>query len=328
MNRAGLQDLLTAFGPKKVLVLGDLMLDHYLWGKVNRISPEAPVPVVNVFQEEYRLGGAANVVLNIRTLGATPVVVGVCGNDNAGEELFKHFIGNGIDTSNIVVASRPTTVKTRVIAHNQHVVRVDREEEHDLDPVAEEKVLAVLDKALDTVDAVLLEDYNKGLLTPRIIDYVCREAQARSLIVTVDPKFKNFFRYTGCTVFKPNFNELVKNIGRQIDTDEQFVEAGRELLTTLQAEWVIVTRGEKGLTVFPKTGEPVNIPTFAREVFDVSGAGDTVIATLTLCLACGANMVDAATVANHAAGSVVAKVGIHPARPQDIVESFLFHLGQ
>ncbi len=307
---------------KKVLVAGDLMIDHYLWGKIDRISPEAPVPVVEVSHEDFHLGGAANVVNNIHTLGGIPYVLGLIGNDLNGDRMRDLFKQNGIENLELIIdENRNTTVKTRVIAHNQHVVRVDREKTDDVDSSVEDMILERFNALLPDIDAVLIEDYNKGFLTERVIRTMIENCNKHGKIVTVDPKFRNFFAYEKVTVFKPNIKELEKNLGIEVKSEEDFVKAANRLLDELQAEHVVITRGEKGLTVFTKGVKPVSIPTFAMEVYDVSGAGDTVISTLTLCMAAGCDVASAALIANHAAGKVCGKVGIHPIHPEEIIDS-------
>ncbi|MCD4828284.1 MAG: D-glycero-beta-D-manno-heptose-7-phosphate kinase [Candidatus Cloacimonetes bacterium] len=311
---------------RRVIVLGDLMLDHYLWGKAERISAEAPVPVVEVSREEHRLGGAANVVHNIIALGGIPVVMGLVGADSRADTMRKLFAARGVTELHLVIdPDRPTTLKSRVIAHNQQVVRVDFERTTVIPAKLEDELLARLAEEIPRADAVLLEDYNKGLLSQRVIRQAIALCRKHDKIVTVDPKFRNFFDYEGCTVFKPNVRELEKNLGTAVDTDEEFLAAAHELLERIDCGHLIITRGEKGLSIFTPGQEPVNIPTFAQEVYDVSGAGDTVIGALTLCLAAGCAIADAAIVANHAAGSVCGKVGIHPAHPDDILSSFRNH---
>ncbi len=321
-----LKKILSDVRGKKVLVAGDLMIDHYLWGKIDRISPEAPVPVVEVHSEDFHLGGAANVVNNIHTLGGIPYVLGLIGKDLNGDRMRELFRQNGIENLELIIdENRSTTVKTRVIAHHQHVVRVDREKTDDVEREVEETILDRFNALLPHIDAVLIEDYNKGFLTERVIRAMVERCNEQNKIVTVDPKFRNFFAYEKVTVFKPNIKELEKNLGIEVKSEEDFVQAAEHLLDRLEAKHVVITRGEKGLTVFTKGEEPISIPTFAMEVYDVSGAGDTVISTLTLCMAVGCDVASAALIANHAAGKVCGKVGIHPILPEEIIDSFRDH---
>ncbi len=315
--------ILNNLAGKKILVIGDLMIDHYIWGDVSRISPEAPVPVVNVEREEHRLGGAANVVFNISCLGGIPYVIGLSGDDSNGVILENEFKKNSI--SNLFIAkdkSRPTTIKTRLIANNQQVARIDYEEIDEISEQMESEIITHFNKVINNVDAVLLEDYNKGLLTDGLIRHIIRRCNELDKIVTVDPKYKNFFSYQNCTVFKPNYLELKKNMNVIIESEEDFYNTAFKLLDKINSDYLIVTRGSKGLSIFSEGKDVVNIPTFAKQVFDVSGAGDTVISTLTLCLASGVPIRDAAIIANHAAGKVCGIVGIAPVYPQDILDSF------
>lgn len=322
MNIAQAQAILEKISSVKVLVVGDLMIDHYVWGKVERISAEAPVPVVEVRKEESRLGGAANVAYNCSSLGADTAVLGVTGSDSKGVILKDMLKQRGMGRVKLVAdPGRPTTMKTRIIAGHQQVTRIDYEQCHDLPEDIAREVMRAFRDVVDQVDAVLLEDYNKGLLTHDIITQIVSICRDKHKIVTVDPKFRNFFAYKGCTVFKPNYIELQKNLGLAIENEDQYHDAANTLLERLEPEHLIITRGEKGLSVFGKDRKPIDIPTFAREVYDVSGAGDTVIATLTLALAAGVPIEDAALIANHAAGSVCAKLGIHPVTPADILKS-------
>ena len=321
LNQSEIGTTIQSFKNKKIVVIGDLMIDHYLWGQVERISPEAPVPIVDVQKQEYRLGGAANVVNNIISLNACPLVIGLTGEDIFSEALFSIFLEKGIITDFIIKDdSRPTTVKSRIFASGQQVMRYDQEQRADISESIEEIVLNKLDLALKEADALLIEDYNKGLLTPKIIKSAIQKALDCKIPVTVDPKFKNFFEYTNCTVFKPNFNELQKNLGVEISDDESLKKAAFDLFRRINPEYLVITLGEKGLMIFDKENNVTQIPTFAKEVFDVSGAGDTVISVLTLCLSVGLDIKTSAIIANQAAGAVCGKRGIHPASVEDILE--------
>ncbi len=317
------KEILKNLEGKKILVIGDLMIDHYIWGDVSRISPEAPVPVVNVEREEHRLGGAANVVFNISCLGGIPYVIGLSGDDSNASVLENEFKKNSI--SNLYIAKdkcRPTTIKTRLIANNQQVARIDFEKIDEIQKQTESEIISHFDNIITEMDAVLIEDYNKGLLTDSLVRHIIKRCNEFDKIVTVDPKYKNFFSYQNCTVFKPNYLELKKNMNVIIESEEEFYETSFKLLEEINSEYLIVTRGSKGLSIFTKGNDVVNIPTFAKQVFDVSGAGDTVISTLTLCLAAGVPIKDAAIIANRAAGKVCGIVGIAPVYPHDIIDSF------
>lgn len=312
-NKKRIDELFKKFNGKNIVIVGDLMLDVYIWGKVGRISPEAPVPVVEVEEESYRLGGAANVGLNIKSLGGNPILVGVIGYDREGtilDALMKEndFIRDGI----ILDEERPTTVKTRIIAHSQHVVRVDKEDKKDITEEMENKILTFLENQKSSIDAIIFEDYNKGVLTKSLIHRVVDFARRKNIIVTVDPKFDNFFEYKNVTVFKPNRKETEDALQMKIDSEEKVIEAGKKLKEILQPEYLLITRGDKGMTLFSSDSRIDSIPTRARKVADVSGAGDTVIATLTIALASGAEIREAATIANLAAGLVCEEVGIVP----------------
>lgn len=317
-----LKNIVSDFKGKKIVVVGDLMLDHYLWGNVNRISPEAPVPIVDIHNEEYRLGGAANVVNNIVSLKGKPLVIGIVGNDKHGETLINLLKDCNANTDYIVKdTNRNTTVKSRIFAAGQQIVRYDMENTLDISSEIEDKILHKIELALCNADAVIIEDYNKGLLTKKVIKQIIKKANSLKIPVTVDPKFKSFFYYEHCTVFKPNFIELQKNLNVEIHNDEDLIKAANEVFKKIKPEYLVITLGEKGLKIFDKEKQIVQIPTFAKEVFDVSGAGDTVISVLTLCLATGCDIKTSAIIANHAAGAVCGKKGIHPANFDDIVLS-------
>jgi len=307
-------ELLGAFQHRRIIVFGDLMLDRYLWGSVARISPEAPVPVVEVQSESERLGGAANVAHNVLSLGAEAIPVGVVGSDTMGENLRRIMRQNGFPVEGILVdPRRPTTVKTRVIAHNQHVVRFDHEGRTPIDEEAQQRILALLSDLIPSADAVLVEDYNKGLIVTPVIHEVRRLCSRHGKILTVDPKFDHFFEYEEATLFKPNRKETEAILGMKLETDEAVRRAGAVLLDRLRPENLLITLGERGMMLFERGDDRVtHVPTRARKIHDVSGAGDTVIGTITVALAAGASVLEAATLANYAAGVVCGEVGIVP----------------
>ncbi|HQT91399.1 MAG TPA: D-glycero-beta-D-manno-heptose-7-phosphate kinase [Candidatus Kryptobacter bacterium] len=308
-----LKELFDRFQGKRVAVIGDLMLDKYIWGSVNRISPEAPVPILQVESESARLGGAANVANNIKALGAEPILFGIVGNDESGAKLRDILDEMQLSREGIVTdPDRPTTVKTRVIAHNQHVVRLDHEQRKEIGAKTVADVMKVLRSMGSKLDAILLEDYNKGMLTKDLLKEVIDFAKTIGTIVSVDPKQANFFEYRNVTVFKPNVKEAEGALGIPASTDEQAVAAARELLNRLECQNVLLTRAEKGMTLVEKSGASMHFPTKARQVADVSGAGDTVISTLTVALVAGATIAEAAAIANHAGGIVCGEVGIAP----------------
>ncbi|HID94573.1 MAG TPA: D-glycero-beta-D-manno-heptose-7-phosphate kinase, partial [Candidatus Latescibacteria bacterium] len=306
----------------KVMVIGDLMLDEYLWGRVERISPEAPVPVVEIESESIGLGGAANVAHNISALGAVAIPVGVIGQDPAGEKLLMEMNRLGITTQGIVVdPSRQTTLKTRVIAHHQHVVRTDRETKRPISQDMARRIVNFVKEGIDQVDALLLEDYNKGVITKQLLGQVIPLAVERGKLCTADPKFDNFFDFKGVTVFKPNLREVEAAFGIRIGPKEDLPALGRKLLQRLGCKYVLFTQGADGMSLFEGDGVVSHVPAVAREVFDVSGAGDTVIATLTVAMAAGAEIMEAVELANHAAGMVVGQVGVVPVTKEMIEES-------
>jgi rfaE bifunctional protein kinase chain/domain len=308
-----LDEIFQNFNNKRIFVIGDLMLDVYIWGKVGRISPEAPVPIVEVQEESYRFGGAANVGMNVKSLGGIPVLVGVIGYDKEGTVIDALMEENDLEKDGIFYDdNRPTTVKTRIIAHSQHVVRVDKEDKKDISEEMENKILQFLQQRKNEIDGIILEDYNKGVLTKNLIRQVIDFANQNKILITVDPKFDNFFEYQNVTVFKPNRKETEDALGIKLDSEERVFEAGRRLKEKLNPEYLLLTRGEKGMTLFSKNGDVHTIPTRARKVADVSGAGDTVIATITMALAAGAEIEEAATIANRAAGLVCEEVGVVP----------------
>jgi rfaE bifunctional protein kinase chain/domain len=314
---------LKSFTDKKVLVLGDIMLDHYIWGSVDRISPEAPVPVLDVQKEDFRLGGAANVALNLKALGAQVYLCGVIGSDDAGKTVKNLLDAKGIESAAIIVdKKRPTTRKTRIGANNQQIVRIDHENRIDITTKLEKEVMTKLNSLVTEIDAIIIEDYNKGLMTEAVITQTIKSAQKHNVLVTVDPKQKNFFMFKGVDVFKPNYSEMQKNLGLIFETEAEFDKQAKLLKAKLQCKNLVVTRGEKGLYIFSDNSMVHNIPTFAREVYDVSGAGDTVISVLTLALCAGCDIQTAAIIANHAAGVVCGKMGTATTTIEEIKQSY------
>ncbi len=306
-----LKSIVSEYKNKKILVIGDLILDEFIWGKVSRISPEAPVPVVWVDNESFMPGGAANVANNISSLGAKVYLVGVVGSDDRAAILRGELEHKGINTDGIITdATRPTTLKTRVIAHQQQVVRIDKER---IGPVREKivnKVVNYLKKSIDEIDAILIEDYGKGLITPKLLKSIIGLAKKYKKTISVDPKEEHFSFYRGVTVITPNYQEASRAVGFKISDKASLKKAGQILLNKFKVKIAIITLGEEGMAVFEKGKPPKRIPTIAQEVYDVSGAGDTVISSLTLSLASGATPMQAAHIANCAAGIVVGKVGI------------------
>jgi rfaE bifunctional protein kinase chain/domain len=309
---------------RRILVIGDLMIDRYLWGKVSRISPEAPVPIINIEDEEVRFGGAANVANNLIGLNALPVLVGTVGEDAWGDIFRKRLAEKQLPGAGLITDfSRPTTVKTRIIGNNQHIARVDREKTQTVDRSIQEKALRFIEQVIDDVDALLLQDYNKGMLAPELVKEVISLANRHQKIVTVDPKFDNFLEFRNVTVFKPNRKETAEALAMRLDTAEDIEEAGRKLLKQLNARAVLITLGEKGMALFEQDHPPSFISTRARKVADVSGAGDTVIATLTFALSAGATLKEAVSLSNFAAGVVCEEVGVVPIYKEKLVEAVL-----
>lgn len=302
--------VLGQFPRRRILVLGDIMFDEYIRGTVSRISPEAPVPIVEVEEEYFRLGGAANVVANIRALGGRCELVGVVGGDPIAERLIAQLDQIGVKSDGILVdRTRLTTVKTRVVADGQHVVRFDRETTEELNPELIRGLRGIIHDRLPDVDAVIISDYGKGVITAELLGDLFPRIRALGTITVVDPKITHWTLYREVTVLTPNHWEAAAAWGRRIKTETDLLVAGRHLLATLRVQAVLITRGPKGMALFEADGRITHIPAVAREVYDVTGAGDTVVGALALALASGATMVEAARVANHAAGVVVGKVG-------------------
>jgi rfaE bifunctional protein kinase chain/domain len=310
VNPNDLIPYISKFKDVRILVIGDLMVDEYIWGNVSRISPEAPVPVVTVTSESLRLGGAGNVVNNIHSLGGKVWVGGVVGNDEMGRKVIHDLRKMNVETNGVIVEpDRITTVKTRIIAQHQQVVRYDREIIRAIQPEKLKQILTLLEERINELDAVLISDYGKGIVCPPLMEGVRSLTRRAGKILAVDPKVKNMPLFQQVTILTPNHYEAAQATGRWIQSEEDMVSAGRQLLGQLQAQSVLITRGEKGMTLFQENGEITNIPAMAKEVFDVTGAGDTVISVLTLAMAAGASSKEAAILSNYAAGIVVGEVG-------------------
>lgn len=312
-------DIVAALGGHRIVVLGDLMLDRYLWGTAERISPEAPVPVVRVVREEVKLGGAANVALSLAALGDTPVLVGMVGEDAAAELLRQELASRSFAADGLIATEhRPTCVKTRVVAGTQQVVRVDREDDTEVDGTLAERILERFEAALADADAVLVSDYGKGTLSAPVVDAAVHMARARGLFVSVDPKETHFHRYRDVSILTPNHHEACFAAGRKVKDEAGLIDIGHELRARLHADYLLITRGEQGMTLFSGDADPLHIPTVAQHVFDVTGAGDTVIATLTAAVAAGADVPDACRLANVAARRTVAEVGSYAVSKQEL----------
>jgi D-beta-D-heptose 7-phosphate kinase/D-beta-D-heptose 1-phosphate adenosyltransferase len=320
ITRSRLLSLLDAGGGKKVAVVGDAMLDVYLRGDVQRISPEAPVPVVKITERRAAPGGAANVAANIAAIGAAPVLVCAVGADRNGEKLRDMLQDLNASTAGMLAVERPTTTKTRILARSQQVVRFDEEQDEEIAGEEVAQLIAAVRAAVADADALILEDYNKGVLIPAVISAAVSAARARGIPIVVDPKYKNFFAYRGATVFKPNRRELEAALGAEVELERS--EALPETFRRLGVEYLLLTLGELGMALLSADGEVGRIPTTAREVYDVVGAGDTVTAYLATILATGASAPEAAIVANFAAGVEVGKLGAATVNPEEVVEAF------
>ncbi len=296
----------------RVVVVGDAILDRYIWGKVSRISPEAPVPVVNVTNESVRMGGACNVVLNVQRLGGKASLVAVVGTDLEGKLLLDELVHEGVDVTGVVrYNGRPTTTKTRVVAHSQQLLRFDQEEKGVLPPETQRVLLERLDGLLGGAGVLLLSDYAKGVLSQSFVSEVFLLARKYGVPVFVDPKVGSIDSFRGATILTPNNLEASQSSGVEIVDEASLIDAGQRLISRLDSDFLLITRGEAGMTLF-EAGEPIHvshIPAVAQDVYDVTGAGDTVIATMSLSYASGASLLEAAVLSNMAAGAVVGIVG-------------------
>jgi D-beta-D-heptose 7-phosphate kinase/D-beta-D-heptose 1-phosphate adenosyltransferase len=325
----GFAKLIQAFRQKNILIIGDIILDRYIFGKVSRISPEAPVPVVDVASESFLLGGAANVANNIIALGGKVTVAGVVGKDRAGDVTRELLKASGISSDGIIEDSRPTTVKSRVIAHNQQVVRFDREDRRKLEGKSLEIFLKYIKGVLPQFDAVIISDYQKGVVTAALVKAVVKFAKQKRIFVAVDPKVGHFHLYKNVSIITPNLMEASQGSGIEIKDEKSLLRAGKALLFRISCASVLITRGEEGMSLFERDSakgiKVTHIPTVAVKVFDVTGAGDTVIAAFTLAHAAGASLRDSAIISNHAAGIVVGEVGTAVATPETLIQSLADH---
>lgn len=321
MDKGCLDNILSSLPGRRVLVLGDLMVDEYIWGKVSRISPEAPVPVVEVGNQSFVLGGASNVANNIHALEGEALLVGVIGNDSNGERLKEELKKQGLSTEGLLVDdSRPTTLKTRVIAHNQQVVRIDREDKSPLSWEMEEKVLDYLSKKIKEIDALIISDYGKGVITPRVAEGIISLARENDKFIGVDPKGNDYSKYQKANLLTPNKKETETALNTQLDNMEKLLSGGEQLRKSLELDSLLVTRGEEGMSLFSQGKEAFHIPAVTSKVYDVTGAGDTVISTLILAVASGASLAQATLLSNYAAGVVVKKVGTSTVTREEIAE--------
>ena len=317
----GLRQRVQRFPQASILVIGDLILDHYVWGRVSRISPEAPVPVVHVESESVRLGGAANVFNNILALGGKADLCGMIGSDEAGRVLLKELGAKRSGRGGIVIdQERPTIKKCRVIAHNQQIVRYDVERKGDLRPQLQKRILRYVESRMRELNCLVVSDYAKGIVTAGLMAELSRLAALRKVPIIVDPKVEHFGFYKGVTLITPNHLEATQAAGLHGDGDQTIQEAGEIIRQRLGCQSVLVTRGEKGMSLFEGEGVSWHIPTQAQQVYDVTGAGDTVVSTLALALSTGASMRDAAALANRAAGIVVGMIGTATVSAKQLME--------
>lgn len=316
MIKKNIEKILGNSSGKKICVIGDIMLDRYMLGNVTRISPEAPVQVFDIKKTEPKLGGAANVSLNVKTLNAEPLLIGVIGKDIEGEILKQLLIHQNQNTDGLIECDdRPTTCKTRVIASSHHLLRIDSESKKEISAKIENKITGILHDNAKDFEIIILQDYNKGLLSKSLIKKIIEFSKSNKKKILVDPKFDNFFRYKNTFVFKPNRKELEDAFGKKAKNDSELIKICRDLLNKIKCDNLVLTLGEHGMRVFNKLGGKLNIhsvKTRARKVSDVSGAGDTVISTLAVTLVGGADIIESVEIANIAAGIVVEEVGIIP----------------
>lgn len=322
-NKEAMHQAMLAFKDIRILVLGDLIIDHFIWGSVSRISPEAPVPVVNVTHDNLLLGGSANVLNNIYALGGQATICGLIGKDDMGERLLALLSSLQSNPDGVILSDqRPTTIKTRIIAQGQQVVRFDREDSEQITGADLETIKKFVRDNISNFDAVIVSDYNKGIITPHLMAYL-RECLAGhpEILMIIDPKPSQPERFKGAAIITPNHHEAEQLTGIRIIDEESLQAAGQKLLNDLGGQAVLITRGEAGMGLVERDGTTITIPTVAREVFDVTGAGDTVIATLALGLAAKLSYAEAATLANYAAGIVVGKVGTATASQAELMEA-------
>ena len=320
ISRDRLKSLLAAAAQTRVVAVGDAMLDEYLVGDVDRISPEAPVPVLRVRERRYALGGAANVAQNVVAIGAECRLVAAIGDDGAGRQLSQMLSAIGVPEKGLLTVSRPTTRKSRVVARSQQLVRIDDEDDADLSVPEAARLIAIIEEAIRTADALVLEDYNKGVLIPPVITRAIEAARAQGVPVIVDPKYRHFFSYRGATVFKPNRRELESALGAAVDLEHP--EAIPNAIERLGVEHLLLTLGERGMVLASRGKEPLSVPTVAREVYDVVGAGDTVTAYLAAVLGGGGTAAEAAVIANYAAGVEVGKLGAATVTPEEVLNAY------
>jgi rfaE bifunctional protein kinase chain/domain len=310
ISKQSFERIFSNLGSHQILILGDVMLDEYLWGNVSRISPEAPVPVVEILKETLKLGGAANVALNVQALGDQPVLVGIVGKDKNGERVREILKDNQLQVEGIFVdQDRHTTIKTRIIAHSQQIVRADREKTDEISAEISSKLFDFIQSRVKDINGIIISDYGKGVINGGLLQKVIALAREKDLFIGVDPKESHFMSYKQVSVITPNHHEASFVFGKRIKDDESLEEVGWGLLERLDVESLLITRGEKGMSLFEKNKTLTHFPTVAKEVYDVTGAGDTVISAFACARAAGANFKEAAFLSNHAAGITVGELG-------------------
>ncbi len=316
-----LVEIVNRFNKAKVLVIGDVMMDEYIYGDVSRISPEAPVPVVKVMKETFIPGGAANVVRNINSLGGKVYLVGTIGNDPLGKRLKKTLTKTGASTQGLIIdRSRPTTQKTRIIAHSQQVVRIDKERTESVASQVRKKLISALERFINRADIVIVSDYGKGIITSSTLKGIFSLASKHKKRVVIDPKVGHFKNYRGATILTPNKNEARVALGGVLTAKESIHSIGKRLLEGLNLKALLITKGAEGMSLFQKDEKVIDIPTVAQEIYDVTGAGDTVAAVLALGLAVGADFLSSARIANFAAGIVVREIGAATATKKELLK--------
>ncbi|MFQ6031696.1 MAG: D-glycero-beta-D-manno-heptose-7-phosphate kinase [Candidatus Zixiibacteriota bacterium] len=309
------------WGKHKVLILGDVMLDEYLWGNVSRISPEAPVPVVEILKESIKLGGAANVALNVKALGDEPILVGVIGKDKNGERMREALNAVQIPDQGIFAEdTRHTTIKTRVIAHSQQVVRADREDTQETSSELTDRIVDFVKKKIGDIGALIISDYGKGVITMKLLSELIDLCQKNRIFVGVDPKETLFLNYKKVSLITPNHHEAAFAFGKKIKDEEILKEVGWGLMERLEVNAMLITKGELGMSLFERNGSLTHFPTRAKKVYDVTGAGDTVISTFTSAFSAGASYKEAALISNHAAGMVIGEIGTAQVTKDQLIE--------
>jgi rfaE bifunctional protein kinase chain/domain len=330
ISKEEIERIFNSFANKRVLVIGDVMLDSYWWGKVDRISPEAPVPIVNISKREYRLGGAANVALNLKKLGADPVICSVIGRDIDGEVFLRLLAEDDISSAGITYSeTRPTTVKTRVLGNKNQLLRIDTEEDKQISGDETLKLAERIRTLMNDADLIIFEDYDKGVISEELINEIVKEANSSNIPVAVDPKKRNFLSYRNVTLFKPNLRELAGGLKLDLDgasSEEEIHDAAAELQKRLQVKHSLITLSERGVYITEESGDGHLIPAHIRNIYDVSGAGDTVISVAALALMSNAPIETVAAIANLAGGLVCEKVGVVPIEKEELLQAALQEL--